>query len=69
MSSSGPPDAAPTITNIIIQGNHCLFRWTEPYDRESPIKLYTVTVWLMSAGNNLHQKERPISWNTTEILE
>ena len=64
MSSSGPPDA-PTITNITIHGNQFLFRWTEPYDGESPIKLYTVTVWL-SAGSNLHQKERPISWNTTE---
>ena len=65
MSSSGPPDA-PTITNITIQENYFLIRWTEPYNGESPIKLYTVTVWLISAVNNLQQKERPISRNTTK---
>ncbi|XP_074633212.1 uncharacterized protein LOC141891999 isoform X2 [Acropora palmata] len=61
----GPPDA-PTITNITIQENYFLIRWTEPYNGESPIKLYTVTVWLISAVNNSHQTERPISRNTTE---
>ena len=61
----GPPDA-PTITNITIQENYFLIRWTEPYNGESPIKLYTVTVWLISTVNNSHQTERPISRNTTE---
>ena len=63
----GPPDA-PLITNITVDGKRCLLQWTIPYNGESPIEIYTVTVWLYRASNGSDFKETPNSWNTTNTM-
>ena len=61
----GPPDA-PLITNITVDGKRCSLQWARPYNGESPIEIYTVTVWLYRASNGSDFKETPNSWNTTQ---
>ena len=61
----GPPDA-PSITDITITGKRCLLQWTKPYNGESAIEVYTVSVWILLATNRSVYKERLRSWNTTE---
>ncbi|KAM7442955.1 hypothetical protein ABFA07_008214 [Porites harrisoni] len=61
---AGPPEA-PLITNITVNGIRCILRWKKPYNGESPIQMYSVSVWkLLSANNGSHYKDRLGSWNT-----
>ncbi|XP_022796342.1 neural cell adhesion molecule 1-like isoform X2 [Stylophora pistillata] len=63
----GPPDA-PSISNISVAGKHCSLPWRTPYDGESPIKIYTVYLWVLTAAaDGSLYKEYFNSWNTTEI--
>ncbi|KAL9965834.1 hypothetical protein ACROYT_G029686 [Oculina patagonica] len=63
---AGPPDA-PSITNIAVDGKQCSLQWTIPYDGESPIRIYTLYIWVFTATvNSSHHKGRLDSWNTTE---
>ena len=61
---TGPPEA-PLITNITVNGIRCILQWKKPYNGESPIQMYSVSVWkLLSANNGSHYKDRLGSWNT-----
>ena len=61
---TGPPEA-PLITNITVNGIQCILQWKKPYNGESPIQMYSVSVWiLLSANNGSHYKDRLGSWNT-----
>ncbi|XP_022796344.1 neural cell adhesion molecule 1-B-like isoform X4 [Stylophora pistillata] len=63
----GPPDG-PSISNISVAGKHCSLHWRTPYDGESPIKIYTVYLWVLTAAaDGSPYKEYFSSWNTTEI--
>ena len=61
----GPPDA-PSITNTTVYGKRCVLQWTKPYNGESPIQFYIISVWVSLTNNRSHHKERPSTWNTTE---
>ena len=61
---TGPPEA-PLITNITVNAIRCILQWKKPYNGESPIQMYSVSVWkLLSANNGSHYKVRLGSWNT-----
>ena len=61
---TGPPEA-PLITNITVNGIRCILQWKKSYNGESPIQMYSVSVWiLLSANNGSHYKDRLGSWNT-----
>ena len=61
---TGPPEA-PLITNITVNGIRCILQWKKPYNGESPIQMYSVSVWiLLSANNGSNYKDRLGSWNT-----
>ncbi|CAH3175068.1 unnamed protein product, partial [Porites lobata] len=61
---AGPPEA-PLITNITVNGIRCILQWKKPYNGESPIQMYSVSVWiLLSANNGSNYKNRLGSWNT-----
>lgn len=65
LATTGPPEA-PLITNITVNGNRCILQWKKPYNGESPIQMYSVSLWiLVSANSSSNYKERKGSWNTT----
>ncbi|XP_068685321.1 uncharacterized protein [Montipora foliosa] len=62
---TGPPDA-PSITNTTVSGKLCLLHWEIPYNGESSIEVYTVSVWTIVASNGQRSKQWLNSLNTTQ---
>lgn len=43
-----------------------MLQWTKPYNGESPVELYTVSVWLLLAASGSYKTEKLQTWNTTD---
>ena len=63
---SGPPDA-PSIINITVYGKSCFLQWETPYNGESSIQAYTISVWILKGNKNEEKSKKwQRQWNTTK---
>lgn len=62
----GPPDA-PSIINITVYGKSCFLQWETPYNGESSIQAYTISVWILKGNKNEEKSKKWLrQWNTTK---